>query len=116
MDPLVLIKQLQVKQFNMFQGKALACPTNCALYQSAGWCTCVKAKQTIADFTVQDPNSILNFGLIAQDVKALLHSYNLDATMFIHYDADADMYAIDYSKFIPFILQAIQELAAKINA
>ncbi|MCI5048507.1 MAG: DUF2793 domain-containing protein [Aquisalinus sp.] len=59
----------------------------------------------------------LHFGLIAQEVEALLTDKDIDTSdfaAFIH-DPQADVFGMRYGELIPVLLKAIQELSAEIE-
>ena len=59
-----------------------------------------------------------HFGLIAQEVEALLNANNIDTSDFsaFIYDADTDTYGMRYGELIPVLLKAVQELSGEVEA
>jgi Chaperone of endosialidase/Phage tail repeat like len=54
-------------------------------------------------------------GLMAQEVKAALEESGVTASPAIAYDAEADRYSLDYTKLIPPLIKAVQELSEEVR-
>jgi hypothetical protein len=59
----------------------------------------------------------LHYGLIAQEVEAVLESLKIPAKDFapLIYDSEADIYGIRYGELIALLIKAVQELSSKLE-
>ena len=69
--------------------------------------------ETLDDVPVMGPGVRPHYGLVAQEVAAVLGER--DFAGYIH-DVDADLYALRYSEFIAPLIKAVQELTARVEA
>ncbi|MGE4169148.1 MAG: phage tail protein [Candidatus Margulisiibacteriota bacterium] len=58
-----------------------------------------------------------HYGLIAQDVLAVLEQFNVDSADFapLTYDSEADLYGMRYGELVGILIKAIQELTARVE-